>query len=188
MLSLLLKELRSSAQIDELAAPTSNNEYSICVNFVVDTVMLCFGSPHSKKSLVEVELSLISMNSNALLSESGVVPGSEDQNQINFRSNLSAQYLNTSHGFMESLISPYPTYGSVSYALELNNDGSESKLSYVMLGIVYTRVNLNCPSPTLSIFHLRIPRLSTYAQYRIRVQPPGNCICVVRCIGCQRNS
>ena len=97
--------------------------------------MLCFGSPHSKKkSLVEVELSLISMSSNALLSESGFLPGSEDQNQISFRSNLSAQYLNTSHGFMESLIAPYPTYGSVSYGLELNNDGSESKFELCSIG------------------------------------------------------
>jgi hypothetical protein len=136
VIALFLKHLRdtSFAQVNtEVTAPTSNSKYAISLNFVVDSVILSFGSSHALNSLVEVQFSQISVNSSALLSESGwFLPGSGDCNQINFRSMMSAQYLNTKHDHIERAIEPYPCYGSVSYKVDLpdskNNDDSESKL------------------------------------------------------------
>ena len=141
VMSLLLEHLKdtSMAQIQQEAhATTSNTKYALSLNFVLDTVMLSFGSSHAVNPLVEVQLSRISLSSSALLTESGwFLPDGEDRNKINFRSIMSAHYLNTKHNHMETAIEPYPCYGSLSYKVDLpdsqNSDGSESKSKYVII-------------------------------------------------------
>lgn len=143
VMSLLLKHLRDTSiaqtQQEATVSSTSKTNYALSLNFVIDTVTLGFGSSHANNSLIEIQFSQISLSSSALLSESGwFLPDGEDRNKINFRSIMSAHYLNTKHNHMETAIESYPCYGSLSYKVDLpdvqNSDGSESKFQTEICG------------------------------------------------------
>lgn len=132
IIDLLLRHLRATSMPEkEVTAPTSNVQYAVSINVVIDAVALCFGSSHATSSLVEVHFNQISLSARAILSDFGLLPESEGQNQLHFRSIMSAQYLNTKHNHMESAIEPYPCFGSISVDLPdfstPNDDGSDGK-------------------------------------------------------------
>lgn len=140
VIDLLLRHLRATS-MPEKEAPvvTSNVQYSISIDAVVDTVSMTFGCSHAINSLVEMEFSQMSLGANALLSEAGwFLPGADDDNRICFRSVISSQYLNTKHDHMETAIESYPCYGSISYKVDLpdstqHDEGTESELTEYVL-------------------------------------------------------
>lgn len=131
VIDLLLRHLRATSMPDkQVTIATSNSQYSLSVDVVVDSVSVCFGCSHATNSLVEIQFAQISLCARALLSEAGAfLPDLEDRNRICFRSVISARYLNTKHNHMEAAIEPYPCYGSLTYRIDATQQDEESEFS-----------------------------------------------------------
>ena len=110
---------------------TTDIQYDISFAVVVGSSVLRFGSSHAfTNPLFEARFSQIVIDGSALVSsqtgwfvqEKEFISNHEDHdgrhengNHVNFRTMISAAYLNKKHNHMECLIEPYPSYGMLTY-------------------------------------------------------------------------
>ena len=112
---------------------TTDIQYDISFAVVVgSSIIFRFGSSHAfTNPLFEARFSQIDIDGAALVSsqsgwfvpekefistdEDNNVNRHENGNHVNFRTMMSAMYLNTKHNHMECLIEPYPSFGMLTY-------------------------------------------------------------------------
>ena len=116
----------SIEETQDKVIPKIIREYDLSLTAVANSASVQFGSSHEfAKPLLETNLSSMSVNLSALLSEDGTFvetrESSDDHaesrgnNVFQFEGTMSAMYLNTKHSHMEYFIEPYPCFGRATY-------------------------------------------------------------------------